>query len=63
MSKRQAVYGAVAVSVAVLMAAGDFSRFWLYRLTPAKPVWFFDEVKDADLILLSGTPLYQTLAL
>ncbi|EFR0233332.1 hypothetical protein HZM05_002898 [Salmonella enterica] len=42
-----------------LIATGDYSRPWFYRLTPAKPVWLFDEVEDSDLVLLSSNPFIK----
>ena len=50
---------ALGMVVWFLIATGEFSRTWLYRLTPAKPVWLFDEVEDADLVLLSGNPFIK----
>lgn len=50
---------ALSMVVWFLIAMGDYSSPWLYRLTPAKPVWLFDEVEDADLVLLSGNPFVK----
>nr|WP_233341325.1 hypothetical protein [Escherichia coli]UGK56813.1 hypothetical protein [Escherichia coli] len=42
------------------MQWGSFSRPRLYRLTPAKTrLAFFDEVEDADPVLLSGNPFIK----
>ncbi|HGU3417961.1 TPA: hypothetical protein ACM9AY_005635, partial [Escherichia coli O103:H2] len=50
---------ALGMVVWFLIATGEFSRPWLYCFTPAKPVWLFDEVEDADLVLLSGNPFIK----
>jgi len=50
---------ALGLVVWLLIAMGDYSCPRLYRLTPAKSVWFFDEVEDADLVLLSGNPFIK----
>lgn len=50
---------ALGIVVWFLIATGDYSRPWLYRLTPAKPVWLFDEVEDSDLVLLSSNPFIK----
>lgn len=42
-----------------LIVTGDYSRPWLYRFTPARPVWLFDEMEDSDLVLLSGNPFIK----
>nr|WP_233341491.1 hypothetical protein [Escherichia coli] len=51
---------ALGMVVWFLIAMGEFSRPRLYRLTPAKTrLAFFDEVEDADPVLLSGNPFIK----
>ncbi|ENR9964052.1 hypothetical protein ACEXTD_003038 [Salmonella enterica] len=51
---------ALGLVVWLLIAMGDYSSPWLYRLIPAKPVWLFDEVVDSDLVLLSANPFIKS---